>query len=172
MIWKYDGSVRPAFADTPEPRQESVWDYPRPPAVEDDVRRIVVRSYELLLAESTRALRVLETASAPGFYLPPEDVSGELLKRGAGESFCEWKGAAEYLDLDAPWGELAGVGWSYPNPSKPFSAIAGYIAFYPSKVQCFVDGERVQPQQGGFYGGWVTSEIAGPVKGGPGTHGW
>ena len=159
MTWDYDGRERPTFADTPNPGQESVWDYPRPPAIQPDERRITVRSYELLIAESSRALRVLETASAPGFYLP-------------GGSSCEWKGSAVYFDLNAPWGEVRRVGWTYPEPHPEFAAITGYIAFYPARLECYVDGERVRSQPGGFYGGWVTSDLAGPVKGAPGTEGW
>ena len=172
MTWKYDGRERPPFADTPGTGQESVWDYPRPPTIQPDERHVVVRSYELLVAESNRTLRVLETASAPTFYLPAEDVRGELLQRTSGGSVCEWKGAAVYFDLNAPWGEVRGVGWSYPHPRSEFAALAGYIAFHPARLECELDDERVRPQPGGFYGGWVTSDLAGPVKGAPGSEGW
>lgn len=171
--WKHTGSERPAFADEPGRGQESVWDYPRPPALRADTRRIQVKYGELDIADSTRALRVLETASPPTFYLPPGDIDAGLLVRNSTRpSFCEWKGEAGYYDLDTPDGGLADVAWSYPNPRAPFAALTGYFSFYPGKVQCYVDGERVRPQPGGFYGGWMTSEIVGPVKGEPGTASW
>ncbi len=172
MIWRYRGQERPAFADLPEPGQESVWDYPRPPVIAPDTRRIRVISGELLLADSTRACRVLETASAPGFYIPVEDVRMDLLRQTSGDSYCEWKGQATYYDLIAAPDHVNRVGWGYLKPLLDFSAIAGFIAFYPSKVECYVDGERARPQPGGFYGGWVTSDIVGPIKGAPGTSGW
>ena len=172
LLWKYHGQERPEFADSPAEGQESVWDYPRPPIIVPDARLIQVRYNELLVAETTRALRVLETASAPGFYFPSGDVRMDLLKQARGASHCEWKGAAAYFDLFASKGEIHGVAWSYPHPSPAFSAIAGYISFYPAKIECYVDGERVRPQPGGFYGGWVTSDVAGPTKGAPGTQGW
>jgi len=172
MAWIYDGRHRPPFAEQPGPGQESVWDYPRPPIVVADTRSVAVRFVNFVVAESNRALRVLETASAPTFYLPPEDVRSGYLKVGRGASFCEWKGEAVYYDLVGDWGELSQVGWSYPHPSPAFQALAGYIAFYPSKLECYVDRERVRAQPGGFYGGWVTRDIAGPVKGVPGSAGW
>jgi uncharacterized protein (DUF427 family) len=172
LLWKYYGQERPAFADTPAAGQESVWDYPRPPIIASDRRLIQVRCNELLVAETTCALRVLETASAPGFYIAPTDVRLDLLKQSSGESHCEWKGAASYFDLYTSKENIHGVGWSYPHPRPAFSAIAGYISFYPAKIECYVNGERVQSQAGGFYGGWVTSDIAGPIKGPPGTQSW
>jgi uncharacterized protein (DUF427 family) len=166
------GQQRPPFADTPAAGQESVWDYPRPPAIVAETRHIVVRSYELVLAESDRALRILETASAPGFYIPAEDVRMDLLKQIAAQTYCEWKGAAVYYDLNAPWGEVGQVAWRYPQPNDGFAAIANCISFYPGKVECYVNGERARSQPGGFYGGWVTADVAGPIKGAPGTAGW
>jgi len=171
-MWRYRGQERPKFAEMPGPGQESVWDYPRPPAIEPDTRRIRVISGELLVANSTRALRILETASAPGFYIPAEDVRMDLLRPTSGDSYCEWKGQATYYDLLATPNTVEHVGWSYLKPLLDFSAIAGCIAFYPAKVECYVGDERVQPQPGGFYGGWVTSDIVGPIKGAPGTSSW
>ena len=156
----------------PQPGQESVWDYPRPPRIEADRRRVVVRCFELLIAESSRALRVLETASPPTFYLPREDVRMELLRESQRRSYCEWKGEATYYDLDAPWGLSSQVAWRYLQPHGDFAELAGALAFYPRKLECYVDNERVRPQPGGFYGGWMTREIVGPVKGEPGTEGW
>lgn len=175
-MWNYTGKQRPEFAQEPAEGQESVWDYPRPPKVVKDERHVVVKAGGQLIADTHNAWRVLETASAPSFYLPPEDVNETLLKRASGASFCEWKGQARYWDIILP--ENAGqpgisrAVWSYHQPSERFSPIDGYYSFYPALVECFVDGERVTPQPGGFYGGWITNEIVGPVKGEPGTGGW
>jgi uncharacterized protein (DUF427 family) len=175
-MWNYTGKHRPEFAKEPAKGQESVWDYPRPPKVVQDKRHVVVRADGQLIADTRNAWRVLETASAPSFYLPPEDVNQALLKRASGTSFCEWKGQARYWDiiLRDTSGEpkISRAVWSYHQPSERFSPIDGYYSFYPALVECYVDGERVTPQPGGFYGGWITSEIVGPVKGEPGTGGW
>jgi len=170
--WKYDGRTRPAFAESPSQGQESVWDYPRPPAISRDRRVVTVSLEGMPVAETSHALRVMETASPPTFYLPPEDVRSELLQETAGSSFCEWKGHAHYFSLVTAAVELKQVGWSYAYPKPGFEQLADYIAFYPAKLECFVDGERVRPQPGGFYGRWLTADIAGPVKGTPGTQGW
>ncbi len=172
-MWTWTGKQRPPFADPPRPGQESVWDYPRPPRLEVDGRRVIVRVADRVLADSRRAIRVLETASPPTFYLPPEDIDQSLLRKAEGGSACEWKGRACYWSVLSPDGAvLASVGWSYPQPNAAFAAIAGWLSFYPGRLHCEVDGERVQPQPGGFYGGWLTDEIAGPVKGLPGTSPW
>jgi uncharacterized protein (DUF427 family) len=168
--WANTGAARPAFAHEPGPGQESVWDYPRPPAIVPDRRTVVVGDPGDPIADSTRAIRVLETASPPTFYLPADDVRTDRLVRADGRSFCEWKGQARYWAIaDAPG---TTVGWDYPEPFGEFSAIAGYFSFYPALVECRVDGELVRAQPGGFYGGWVTDEIVGPYKGEPGTGGW
>jgi uncharacterized protein (DUF427 family) len=170
-MWTYRGQRRPDFAEEPGPGRESVWDYPRPPRIEPDSRVVVVRHEKDELARTVRGVRVLETASPPTFYIPPEDVSRDLLVPAPGSSFCEWKGRAEYWALaSAP--ELGSVGWSYPEPTREFQSIRNHFSFYPAKVSCFVGGERVRPQPGRFYGGWITSEIVGPFKGEPGTGGW
>ena len=171
-MWEHRGQERPPFAENPGPGQESVWDYPRPPTIVVDHRRIEVRLGDLVIADSRRNCRILETASPPTFYIPPHDVRLPLLELCPGISVCEWKGAAQYWTLRDPPGSPRAIGWSYPNPKHPFEAIAGYFSFYPSLVECFVDGERVRPQPGEFYGGWVTSEIVGPFKGGAGTQRW
>ncbi len=170
-MWEYRGQHRPPFADEPGPGQESVWDYPRPPALRCSERRVEVRAGERLLARTERARRVLETASPPQFYLPPSDVERGLLSPAPGRSHCEWKGAATYWRL-ASDPEGSPVGWSYEDPTPRFEDLRGYFSFYPGRVACFVDGERVRPQPGHFYGGWITPEIAGPVKGAPGTEHW
>jgi uncharacterized protein (DUF427 family) len=170
-MWSYRGQRRPDFADTPGPGQESVWDYPRPPDVVADTRTVEVLHEGTCLARSVRTRRVRETASPPTFYLPPEDVWQSQLVPVAGSTFCEWKGDARYFALAAD-PTAPPVAWSYPSPDPRFAAIAGWFAFYPARVECRVDGERVRPQGGGFYGGWVTREIVGPWKGEPGSGGW
>jgi uncharacterized protein (DUF427 family) len=171
--WHWTGDRRPPFAIEPGPGEESVWDYPRPPALSTDGRRVIVRLGETVVAETTAAIRILETASPPSFYLPRSDVDVERLQPVSGVSFCEWKGAASYWTVTSPSGaaEVRGA-WSYEDPYPEYDAIRGCIAFYPARFTCTVGGEEVRPQPGGFYGGWVTSEIVGPVKGGPGSAGW
>jgi len=173
MIWKHRGTRRPSFALEPGENQESVWDYPRPPVVRPDSRRVVVRLGDIVIADTTAALRVLETASPPTFYLPEADAAMALLLPDPTHStYCEWKGVASYLDLVVPGKRLPRVAWRYESPRAPFAALIDHISFYPGRVECYVDGERVRPQPGAFYGGWMTAEIVGPVKGEPGTGGW
>jgi uncharacterized protein (DUF427 family) len=168
--WTNTGAERPTFAVEPGAGQESVWDYPRPPAIVADDRRVVVGDPDDPLAESTRSVRVLETASPPTFYIPPDDVRTDRLVRIAGRSFCEWKGEARYWALETD--PDTAIGWSYPTPISEFASVADWLAFYPGRVACRVGDERVRPQAGGFYGGWVTDEVVGPFKGEPGTRGW
>lgn len=170
--WRNRGQQRPPFARTPGKDEESVWDYPRPPALVDDPREVIVRSGDQEIARSCRAVRVLETASPPTFYLPPDDVNEEFLTAASGQSFCEWKGNASYFDVRTPELTVPAAAWAYQKPFPEFATIAGWYAFYPAKVSCFVSGDRVRAQAGGFYGGWVTREIVGPFKGEPGTGGW
>ena len=170
-LWDYRGQKRPDFAIAPVEGQESVWDYPRPPRIVSDRRRVYVRSPGVLIASTTAAFRILETASPPTFYLPAVDVDLVKLVRVPGNSACEWKGLAGYWALAGDNSRRV-VGWSYENPPVEFAMIAGALSFYPEMVDCTVDGERVRPQPGGFYGGWVTDEIVGPVKGGPQTGHW
>ncbi len=170
-MWKYRGQERPPFADVPHEGQESVWDYPRPPRLVADNRTVEVRSGSVVIARSNRTVRVLETASPPTFYIPPADVVSDRLVPAAGTSVCEWKGAARYWSItDRP--ETRPIGWSYPAPPARYEQIRDYLSFYPGRVECYVAGERVRPQPGGFYGGWLTGEIVGPVKGEPGTGHW
>ena len=169
-MWKYRGNERPSFAIEPGPGQESVWDYPRPPAVETSDETVEVHSGERIIARTTRAVRVLETASPPTYYLPLDDVDASILVAVQGRSFCEWKGAAHYLALQDNPG--VPVAWGYRSPALRFAALAEHVSFYPGRVACLVDEEPVRPQPGGFYGGWLTDRIAGPVKGEPGTGHW
>jgi len=169
----------PPDAAAPGPGQESVWDYPRPPRVEASPRLVEVHFGGILLASSRRALRVLETSHPPVYYLPPEDVRMEVLAPSDRHSWCEWKGLASYYHVVVPaapgsaGGRAENGAWFYPDPTVPYKEIRGHVAFYPDVMEaCFVDGERVQAQPGGFYGGWITSEVVGPFKGAPGTSQW
>lgn len=170
IVWTNTGQQRPDFAVAPGPGQESVWDYPRPPALVRDNRTVEVKDGDCVIARTTAAFRILETASPPTFYLPADDVDFELLVETPGNSICEWKGMAKYWALARDPG--VPVAWAYPRPRARFDRIKDYIAFYPGRVICYVDGERVRPQAGGFYGGWITSEVVGPFKGEPGTGHW
>ena len=161
---------RLAFATEPGPGQESVWDYPRPPAVRLDRRVIEVRDGDKLLARSSRAYKVMETASPPCFYIPPDDIDFDLLVPISATTYCEWKGVASYWALPGNLAEP--VAWSYERPRPRFDVISACIAFYPGRVECFLGGERVRAQAGRFYGGWITSEVVGPFKGEPGTGHW
>ena len=170
--WRYFGQTRPPFAVEPEPGQESVWDYPRPPRVEPDARVVIVRLAGVEVARTRRALRVLETASPPTFYIPRADVAGHYLQPAPSTSRCEWKGTARYWTVAVPSAVADGAAWSYEDPLPDFAIIRSHLSFYPARVECVVDGVRVQPQPGGFYGGWITPEVVGPFKGEPDSSGW
>lgn len=155
------------------PGQESVWDYPRPPRLEPFGRRIRVIFAGIAIADTSQAWRVLETSHPPSYYLPHQDVNVAHLRPTAGASFCEWKGAARYFDIVVGEAVAARAAWSYPQPAAAFAAIRDHIAFYPAAMEaCYIDDERVRPQPGGFYGGWITDDIVGPFKGNLGTAGW
>ncbi len=157
----------------PGPGQESVWDYPRPPRIESPDQRVKVVFGDVTVAYTSRPKRVLETSHPPVYYFPPEDVRMEHLEQTRGTSMCEWKGAARYYRLVTDEREADRTAFDYPNPTPEFAEIKGYVAFYPSLMDnCWVDGEKVEAQEGDFYGGWITSDIAGPFKGAPGTAGW
>ena len=161
--------------EEPGPGQESVWDYPRPPAVRPVDRHVRVETADgRVLADTTRAIQVLETSHPPGWYLPWEDVDTALLRRSdAPATTCEWKGRATYWGLDLGDRVIAQIGWSYEDPAPAFATIAGHLTFYPERVgRCLVDGEVVRPQPGAFYGGWVTDDVVGPFKGVPGSMFW
>ena len=159
--------------EAPGPGQESVWDYPRPPALEPTARRIRIVVDGVMIVDTTAAWRVLETSHPPGYYIPPADVLAGVLSPAPGGSVCEWKGRAEYFSVRLPNRELVNVAWAYPEPTARFAPIAGYVAFYAGAMdRCLVDDEVVVAQPGGFYGGWITADVVGPFKGGPGTGGW
>lgn len=170
--WIYRGQQRPAFAVVPAEGQESVWDYPRPPAYVPDQRLVEVSAGEQRIARTEHAIRVLETGHPPAFYLPPEAVDQARLRPSARRSFCEWKGEAEYFDVEGSAGWISNALWRYPQPEGEAGVIAGWFAAYPSLLRCVVAGEPVRTQAGGFYGGWITDELVGPFKGEPGTGHW
>ncbi len=164
---------RPVNRVPPDPGQESVWDYPRPPRLERTDRRIEVWFNGTRIADSHRAWRVLETSHPPVYYVPPEDISAATLRPSGRSSMCEWKGAAAYFDVISGNRTASDAAWTYPSPTPSFSPIAGYIAVYPGLMdECRVGGALVKPQPGGFYGGWITPDIVGPFKGESGTLGW
>jgi uncharacterized protein (DUF427 family) len=178
--------MRPRFTRLPRPEPEirtgtspnglpyeSVWSYPRPPEVRPEGRLATVTAGGVPIASSERAVRVCETAGGPVVYLPAADVLPDHLRPSdGGGSYCEWKGAASYFDVVVDRQVIPRAAWSYPKPSPGFEQLTGRISFYPALVECRLGGELVRPQDGGFYGGWITDEITGPIKGSPGSEGW
>ena len=155
------------------PGQESVWSYPRPAIAEPSPAHIVIEHRGVIVADTRAAVRTLETSHPPSYYIPPAAIAPGVLRRAGGSSFCEWKGAAVYWDVVIGDVVVPRAGWSYPNPSPGFAILRDHVAFYAAAMDaCFVDGERVVPQPGGFYGGWITSGVAGPFKGVPGSRFW
>ncbi|NEM91639.1 DUF427 domain-containing protein [Galbitalea soli] len=153
----------------PGPGQESVWDYPRPPRVERTAKRIVIELGGRVIADTSDAVRVLETSHPPVYYLPREAFASGVLQPAPGSSVCEFKGEARYLSV----GSAPRAAWFYPAPRPGFELLAGRVAVYPSAMdRCTVDGETVTAQEGDFYGGWITADIVGPFKGAAGTWGW
>lgn len=171
--WRRALRTRPEGVPRPGPGQESVWGYPRPPRIEAVDARVCVELAGVLLADTREALRVLETASPPTYYLPRAAVRTELLEPGTLSSLCEWKGRARYWSARVGSRAVANVAWGYPDPFAEYAALAGSLAFFPGRVDaCTVGGERVQPQPGDYYGGWITKNLLGPFKGEPGSEGW
>jgi uncharacterized protein (DUF427 family) len=166
------------FSNRPQPDpvgpgQESAWAYPRPPRLEAVTAHLVVVLGGVTIADTTRAYRVLETSHPPNYYLPPDDVAPGALVPSSGTSFCEWKGRAHYFTVRGGDRVEDDAAWAYAAPSEAFAPLRDHVAFYAGRMDaCFVDGERVVPQPGGFYGGWITSAVVGPFKGGPGSRGW
>jgi uncharacterized protein (DUF427 family) len=157
----------------PGPGQESVWDYPRPPRVELVARRLRVVVGGRTVAETTRGQRVLETSHPPVYYFPADDVDAASLRPVAGTTGCEWKGTARYFDVVVGEDVRRRAVWAYPQPTAGMEAIRDAVAFYAGLAdECTVAGQVVAPQPGGFYGGWITPDVVGPFKGGPGTAGW
>ncbi|HSN70649.1 MAG TPA: DUF427 domain-containing protein [Steroidobacteraceae bacterium] len=170
---RWQQARRPEGIVTPAPGQESVWDYPRPPRLEPTARHLAVDFGGERIADTRRGLRLLETSHPPTYYFPREDVEMRYLVPSERRSICEWKGEAEYFSVAVGRHLASNAVWSYPNPFPEYQSLAGYLAFMPAAMDaCWVDGERARPQAGGFYGGWITSDLAGPIKGAPGSEGW
>ena len=149
----------------PGPGQESVWDYPRPPRLEDSNKRVQVIFNGVVIADTHHAKRVLETSHPPVYYIPPQDLKREFFTPTTRTTFCEWKGAASYYTIRVEGKTVPNAAWYYRQPTHPYEALANYVAFYAGKMDaCFVDGERVRAQEGDFYGGWITSDVVGPFK--------
>lgn len=160
-------------AELPGPGQESVWAYPRPAVSEPSSRHVRILFDGRVLADTRRPVRVLETSHPPSWYVPLADVDQTLLRPASQTSLCEWKGRARYFDLVGPTRTARQAAWTYPDPTASFDVIRDHLAVYPALMDaCEVDGERARPQPGQFYGGWITSDVVGPFKGGPGTAGW
>lgn len=162
--WHYRGQERPPFAISPNKGQESVWDYPRPPSVVDSNRQVQVMLNNNLVVDSHNTVRVLETSSPPVFYLPRKEVNTTLLIPSPTTSLCEWKGVAHYCSLGMDKHTIADVAWYYPEPFEGYERLKDFIAFYPAKLVCYLDGIRVKPQRDPFYGGWITPDVVGPYK--------
>jgi uncharacterized protein (DUF427 family) len=158
----------------PGPGQESVWSYPRPPRVDPTTEHVTIRFRGATICDTNRPIRVLETSHPPTYYLPISDFAEGTLIPVTGSSFCEFKGSAQYFDVVGPDGKVAPrAAWTYPDPSAGFTDLREHVAVYAEAMdECLVNDERVQPQPGNFYGGWVTSRVVGPFKGGPGSAGW
>ncbi len=159
--------------DPAAPGQESVWSYPRPAVAEACTRHVRIVHRGQVIADTRASVRTLETSHPPTYYIPRSDVAPDVLRPTARRSLCEWKGQASYFDVLAGGDVFADAAWGYPAPTPAFAALAGHVAFYAASFDdCTVDGERVTPQPGGFYGGWITSHEAGPFKGVPGSRFW
>ncbi len=157
----------------PQPGQESVWDYPRPPRLEPVDKKIQIIFNDQIIANTNQAYRVLETSHPPVYYLPPADIQMQYLHITERSSFCEWKGDALYYHIVVGDRRIENAAWAYSTPTKNFQLIANHLAFYAQSMDaCYIDNELVQPQPGEFYGGWITQNIVGPFKGSPGSWGW
>lgn len=158
---------------SPQPGQESVWDYPRPPRLEPTDKHIRIVFNGVTIVDTHKAMRVLETSHPPTYYSPPEDIRQEYLIPSARSTFCEWKGQGSYYTVKVGDKEAIDVAWYYAHPTPAFSAIENYVAFYAAPMDaCYVNDETVIPQPGQFYGGWITSDVVGPFKGEAGSWGW
>lgn len=157
----------------PASKRESVWDYPRPPRLELTGRLLRVEFAGEIIAQTRLAYRVLETSHPPTYYIPRADIQRHFLSASNHRTFCEFKGQACYWTLIVGERRSESAGWYYPNPTASFTPIRDCVAFYPSRVDaCYVDNQKVIPQDGDFYGGWITPDIIGPFKGKAGTTGW
>lgn len=169
--WQHRGQQRPEFAEATTEGQLSVWDFPRPPALKKVTQKLEVFHEDDCIAKTTNGFAILETASPPTYYIPLMDIDTSLLTLIDNKnSICEWKGKAQYWTHSRLPGAL--IAWSYEKPFSPYEALKGHMAFYPQLLSCFVDGEKVIPQPGTFYAGWITKNLTGPFKGSPGTAHW
>ena len=159
--------------DPAKPGQRSVWSFPRPAIAEPCDARVVIEHRGVIVADTRAAVRTLETSHPPSYYIPRGDIADGVLRRAEGRSLCEWKGQAVYWDIVTGGIVIPRVGWGYPDPTPAFAAIRDHVAFYAEPFdRCSVDGETAVPQPGGFYGGWITSDLAGPFKGVQGSRFW
>ena len=150
----------------PKAGQESVWDYPLPPAIENCKKQLKVIFDGKVIADSTRAKRVLEKGNPPVYYIPADDVKMQYLSPADNKTICEWKGEANYYHLNTGGKQVRYACWFYPDPVEKFKELKNYLAFYAQKMdECYVDNELVTPQPGKYYGGWITKNIIGPFKG-------
>jgi uncharacterized protein (DUF427 family) len=171
--WRNMERKRPNDIKIPDPGQESVWDYPRPPKVEHIGKHLRVEFGGIAIAESNHTIRIIETASPPVYYFPPDSVLMKYIEPSQRRSLCEWKGRAIYYSVRVGKQFSENATWSYPDPWEGYQAILGYLAFYAAKMDaCYIDGQQVKPQPGEFYGGWITVDILGPFKGEQGTEEW
>ncbi|GMN10194.1 DUF427 domain-containing protein [Croceitalea sp. MTPC9] len=171
MSWEYNGKGRPPFAKEPKKGQISVWDFPRPPAIEKVKKEISVYQEKNCLAKTRNGYAIMETAHPPSYYIPPTDINQNFLIRIPNKkSLCEWKGSAIYWALKTDPEQA--IAWSYPDPFSEFEAIKDHLAFYPQQLNCFIKQEKVTPQPGKSYAGWITTNLVGPFKGEPGTGHW
>lgn len=157
----------------PGPDQESVWDYPRPPAISPSTEQVRIVQNGQTIASTRDAIRILETSQAPAFYIPRADIAQDILAISRQRSFCEWKGMATYWHIHLGNHTITDVGWSYERPTPDYEAIKGYLAFYAQRLdECWVGDDKVYPNAGSFYGGWITTKVSGPFKGAAGSLGW
>ena len=157
----------------PQPGQESVWDYPRPAKLEDTDKHIKIIFKNVVIAETRKAKRVLETSHPPNYYIPSNDVALDYLRPTSRQTMCEWKGICRHYGVEVADQKIDYVAWRYCDPTPDFTDIQDYYSFYARPMDaCYVDGELVTPQAGSLYGGWITRDVVGPFKGEPGTMGW
>jgi len=151
---------------------EDVQTYPRPPALEPAGADVAVWLGGAEILHTAEALRVLETHHAPTYYIPRAAIRARIAP-APGRSFCEWKGRARYWTLSMGGKTAERCAWDYPDPAPDFAALAGHLAIYAHAMDaCTVGGAPVAAQPGDFYGGWVTPNLTGLVKGAPGTEFW
>ncbi|MDD1415798.1 DUF427 domain-containing protein [Dolichospermum sp. ST_con] len=157
----------------PQPGQESVWVYPRPPRVEDTTKHIQIIFNGEIITDTHCAKRALETSHPPNYYLPIQDIKTEYLTKSDRKTYCEWKGWASYYNLTVGDRTALNVAWYYEEIFPDYEQLKGHLGFYPQPMDgCYVDGEKITPQAGDFYAGWITRDIVGPFKGESGTRGW